>query len=183
MYELDVGAKYVDLAGVGYHNDYDMLEVGNGKLTDEEERSHFAIWCLASSPLLAGNNLTAATPATIAILTAPGPISVNQDALALQGRLCGNGTDSAGGVWQVWAKPLADGATAALLLNRNTSAPVKVTIDFSACNVSHPHTDAEITDLWTSKSVDHAHSGSWSATISPHAHRFVKIMPSKILEL
>ena len=59
--------------------------------------------------------------------------------------------------------------TAALLLNRNTSAPVKVTIDFSACNVSHPHTDAEITDLWTSKSVDHAHSGSWSATISPHA--------------
>ena len=108
LYELDVGAKYVDLAGVGYHNDYDMLEVGNGKLTDEEERSHFAIWCLASSPLLAGNNLTAATPATIAILTAPGPISVNQDALALQGRLCGNSSDSAGGVWQVWAKPLAD---------------------------------------------------------------------------
>ena len=38
----------------------------------------------------------------------PGPISVNHDALALQGRLCGNSTDSAGGVWQVWAKPLAD---------------------------------------------------------------------------
>ena len=39
-----------------------------------------------SSPLLAGNNLTAATPELIKILTAKGPLSVNQDPLALQVR-------------------------------------------------------------------------------------------------
>ena len=38
-----------------------MLEVGNGKLTQQEEEAHMAIWCLMSSPLLAGNNLTATT--------------------------------------------------------------------------------------------------------------------------
>ena len=62
--------------------------MGNGNLTPEEERTHFAIWSIMSSPLLAGNNLTAATPELIKILTAKGPLSVNQDSLALQARLC-----------------------------------------------------------------------------------------------
>ena len=101
LYELDVGSAFAHLAGPGYHNDFDMLEVGNGKLTEPEEEAHMAIWCLMSSPLLAGNNLTAASAGTIKILTAPGPISVNQDPLALQGRLCATGTDGAGGLWQV----------------------------------------------------------------------------------
>ena len=51
-----------------------MLEIGNGALTQQEEEAHMAIWCLLSSPLLAGNNLTAASPAVIKILTAPGPL-------------------------------------------------------------------------------------------------------------
>jgi alpha-galactosidase len=177
LYELDVGAKYADLAGPGYHNDFDMLEVGNGKLlTVEEEKAHFAIWCLASSPLLAGNNLTAATPETIKILTAGGPISVNQDPLALQGKLCGSGTDAAGGVWQAWAKPLAGGSTAALVINRNASGPVEATVDFAACNVSSPHGDSKVSDLWSGASLGN-HAGSWSTDVTPHTHRFVKIVP------
>ena len=54
----------------------------------------------------------------------------NQDELALQGQLCGGGTDGAGGVWQAWANPLAGGATAALLLSRNASVAVNTTVDF-----------------------------------------------------
>jgi len=182
LYELDVGARYADLAAPGYHNDFDMLEVGNGKLTEEEEKAHFAIWCLASSPLLAGNNLTAATPETIKILTAAGPISVNQDPLALQGKLCGTGLDAASGVWQAWAKPLAGGGTAALLINRNASGPINATIDFAACNVSNSHGDAEISDLWSGASLG-SHANSWSADIAPHAHRFVKIVPHTFMNL
>ena len=30
----------------GHFNDADMLEIGNGDLTIEEQRSHFALWCL-----------------------------------------------------------------------------------------------------------------------------------------
>jgi alpha-galactosidase len=33
-----------DFAGPGGFNDPDMLEVGNGKMTDTEYRSHFALW-------------------------------------------------------------------------------------------------------------------------------------------
>jgi alpha-galactosidase len=36
------------------HSDYDMLEVGNGNLTIEENRSHFALWAALKSPLIIG---------------------------------------------------------------------------------------------------------------------------------
>lgn len=42
----------------GKFNDMDMLEIGRG-LSDAEERSHFGIWCIQSSPLLIGCDLTA----------------------------------------------------------------------------------------------------------------------------
>jgi alpha-galactosidase len=37
-----------------------MLEVGNtvgGKLTIEEEKTHFALWAIAKAPLIIGANL------------------------------------------------------------------------------------------------------------------------------
>lgn len=175
LYELDVGAKYADMAGPGFHNDLDMLEVGNGNLTPEEERTHFAIWSIMSSPLLAGNNLTAATPELIKILTAKGPLSVNQDSLALQARLCSNGTDAAGGLWEVYAKSLAHGATAALLLSRNASAAVNITLSFAACNVSAKAT--VITDLWSGEVLGGSSHMGWSAVVQPHSHRLVRIAP------
>jgi hypothetical protein len=39
-----------------------MLEIGNGNLQIHEEKSHMAMWCMMASPLLAGNNLSAASP-------------------------------------------------------------------------------------------------------------------------
>ena len=150
------------------------LEIGNGKLTPQEEQAHMAIWSLMSSPLLAGNNLSSASPDIIKVLTAAGPIGVNQDPLALQGQLCGHGTDGAGGVWQAWAKPLAGGATAALLLNRNASAVAAATVDFAACNVSKAAT--AVVDLWSGKALG-SHATSWSAELAPHTHRLVKIAP------
>ena len=57
-----------------------------------------------SSPLLAGNNLTSASKDLVSVLTSPGPLSVNQDALGLQGTMCSNGTDGKGGcVWRTRA--------------------------------------------------------------------------------
>jgi alpha-galactosidase len=39
------------------HNDADMLEVGNGDLTLQETRSHFAFWAAMKSPLIIGTDL------------------------------------------------------------------------------------------------------------------------------
>lgn len=79
--------KYLSAyAGAGKYNDMDMLEIGRG-LTAAEERTHFGMWCALSSPLLVGCDLTAVPPASLALLTNPELIAVNQDSLSLQAAL------------------------------------------------------------------------------------------------
>ena len=63
----------------GAWNDPDMLEVGNGGLNAEEERTHFALWAVSKAPLIIGCDLTALTNTSIAILTNKELIAVNQD--------------------------------------------------------------------------------------------------------
>ena len=64
----------------------DMLECGNGGLTDGECRVHFGLWSLMKSPLILGTNLTRLTPSQLAIVGNAAVIAVNQDALGVQGR-------------------------------------------------------------------------------------------------
>ena len=55
-------------SGPNAWNDPDMLEVGNGHLSDTEYRAHFALWALLNAPLIAGNDLRSMNAATKTIL-------------------------------------------------------------------------------------------------------------------
>lgn len=70
-------------AGDGHYNDMDMLEVGRG-LKPEEDETHFGMWCIMSSPLLIGCDLTTISDSVLNLLTNPELISLNQDPLGLQ---------------------------------------------------------------------------------------------------
>jgi alpha-galactosidase len=61
------------------HSDWDMLEVGNGALTIEENRSHFAMWCALKSPLIIGTPLDSIKKPILEILTNKELIDFNQD--------------------------------------------------------------------------------------------------------
>jgi hypothetical protein len=61
----------------------DMLEVGRG-MSQEEDHTHFAVWCMMSSPLLIGCDLTNLKPETWNLLTDSQLIAINQDPLGLQ---------------------------------------------------------------------------------------------------
>jgi len=71
-------------AGPGGWNDPDMLEIGNGGLSDAEERSHFALWAFAKSPLIIGCDLTSVKSSSLNILKNKNLIAINQDPLGLQ---------------------------------------------------------------------------------------------------
>ncbi len=73
-------------AGGGSYNDMDMLEIGRG-LTEEEERTHFAVWCILSSPLLIGCDLTQIPASSLALLKNRDLIALNQDPLGLQAQV------------------------------------------------------------------------------------------------
>lgn len=57
MVIYNVNLKLYRYAGPGHWNDPDMLEVGNGKLTFEENKSHFSLWCMMAAPLILGNDI------------------------------------------------------------------------------------------------------------------------------
>jgi len=75
------------VAGSGAWNDADILEVGNAGLSDAEERSHFALWCLVKSPLLIGADLANVSQRSLDLLKNPELIAISQDELAEQGCL------------------------------------------------------------------------------------------------
>ena len=63
----------------GHFNDPDMLEIGNGGMTDDEYRLQMSLWSLLSAPLLAGNDLRIMTDEIKSILMNAEVIAVNQD--------------------------------------------------------------------------------------------------------
>jgi alpha-galactosidase len=99
-------------AGPGHWNDPDMLEVGNGKLTPDENRTHMGMWAMLAAPLLAGNNLSQLSPDINAILTNREIISIDQDPL-------GKEADRiyAEGPIEIWSRPLADGSKVLAIFN------------------------------------------------------------------
>ena len=89
---LDQQVGLQSYAGPGHWNDPDMLEVGNGGMTDTEYRSHFSLWAILAAPLIAGNDLRTMTPEIHDILTNKEVIAVDQDPLGREGeRVTKNG--------------------------------------------------------------------------------------------
>ena len=67
----------------GHYNDMDMLEVGRS-MSQEEDKTHFGMWCIMASPLLIGCDLSNIKPLTLALLKNTELIALNQDPLCLQ---------------------------------------------------------------------------------------------------
>lgn len=69
----------VSKAAPGGWNDLDMLEVGNGAMTDAEYVAHFSLWAAVKSPLIMGNDIRKIPPTDLAILSNAAVIAINQD--------------------------------------------------------------------------------------------------------
>jgi alpha-galactosidase len=157
---IDQDAALSRYAGPGHWNDPDMLEVGNGGLTTNENTSHFSMWAMLAAPLLAGSDLRSITPAVKTILTNTEVIAVDQDPLGAQGTLAA--TPQSG--LQVWSKPLSGGNVRAVaLFNRNGSA-ASITVNFTQIGLSNAA--ASVRDLWQHADLG-MHAGSYTATSVP----------------
>ncbi len=166
---LDLQDGLESYAGPGHWNDPDMLEVGNGGMTTTEYRSHFSLWCLLASPLMAGNDLRSMSPEIKEILTNKEVIAINQDPLGMQGRRV-----KRSGEQEVWSRQLADGSRAVVLFNRGAQ---EKEISVSWTDLGYPpHLSANVRDLWAHKDLGKL-SGSFSATAPSHGVVMVTIKP------
>ena len=134
-------------AGPGHWNDPDMLEVGNGKLTLAENRTHFSWWAMLAAPLLAGNDLPNMKPEIKAILTNKDVVAIDQDSLGKQGTRA-----YSDGEVEVWTRELQGGAKAVAVINvgsdRYSTHPFH--LNLARAGLNGPATGK---DLWTGKEV------------------------------
>jgi alpha-galactosidase len=140
--------KYV---GPGHWNDPDMLVVGKvgwgpslhpSHLKPNEQILHITMWCLLSSPLLIGCDMSQMDPFTIALLSNDEALAINQDSLGKPaGRVALDDTK------EVWARKLADGTLAVGLINAGTET-TKVTASWKDLGLKG---EQPVRDLWLHK--------------------------------
>jgi len=159
---IDFAAPVGSKAGPGHWNDLDLLEVGNGGMTNDEYVTHFSMGALLKSPLILGNDLTNMTNETLSIITNDAIIGVNQDSNGSPvNRMWKRTVD--GGDLSLWAGSLANNTFVFALLN---TAPTQQTVDVDFSDVffdqgtqyqTQPYT---VYDLWQKDD-----SGNWGKSL------------------
>ncbi len=119
-------------AGSGYWNDPDMIITGDHGLNHEEQKSHFALWCVMSAPLILGNDPRNMTPPEKEIVLNADCIAIDQDPTEQGRRL------KVDGDMEIWAKKMGHGRVAVLLLNRSGEKTVPLTLDGTDLGLSGP---------------------------------------------
>ena len=166
---LDEQVGLESYAGPGHWNDPDMLEVGNGGMTDVEYRSHFSLWAMLAAPLMAGNDLRNMPASTHDLLTNKEVIAIDQDPLGKQGTRVRKDGDL-----EVWAKQLQDGSRAVVLFNRGESAQ-QIAANWE--DLGYPaHVAAAVRDLWQHRDAGKV-TGKFSASVPAHGVIMVTVKP------
>lgn len=168
-------------SGVGNWNDPDMLEVGNGKLTDDENRAHFSLWCMLCAPLILGNDLrkfirpdgTVDTEnKVLKIVSNKDAIAINQDARGIQCRRV-----KTNGLTDVLVKPLENRELAVCLLNKG---PKEMSVSFNIKDIIKESfvdlpdaSEYEVYDIWEDEEFEI--KASHTAKLAPHSVKFYRI--------
>jgi hypothetical protein len=152
-------------AGPGQWNDADMLQVGN--LPDiKEDKVHFSLWSILTSPLMAGNDPRSMSDAVRNILIAPEVIAVNQDPRGFQGYKVYEKDGQ-----QIYNKPLSDGTTAVLLLNKGVKAS-DVSVTWEQIGLKGSQT---VRDLWEKKDLGMFKDSFTAKNLSRHEHLLIRV--------
>ena len=146
-------------AAPGHWNDPDMLEIGNGGMSNDEYKTHMTLWSMLAAPLLAGNDLRNMSPSILSTLTNREVIAVDQDPDGKQGHRVTKSDDQ-----EVWVKPLAGGDQAVALFNRGAQAS-PVTAKWR--DLGFKAAPKKARDLWTHSEVK-LEGAEYSASVPAH---------------
>ena len=159
MEQIDNIKSLAKYNGPGHVNDLDMMQIGNG-MSYEEDKSHFSMWCMMSTPLMLGMDLNSISKETLAIVSNKELIALDQDPACIQATVA----KTYGNV-EAWTKDLGaagSGTKAIAFLNRGTSQAT-VTVRFADLGLEGV---SSVRDLWshTDISVD----GTYKVTVPAH---------------
>ena len=158
----------------GHYNDMDMLEVGRG-LTDEEDKTHFGMWCIMSSPLLIGCDMNDIKGNALDLMQNKELIALNQNTLGLQAYVVKR--DNGG---YVLVKDVDEkyGKNRAVAFYNPTDAALSMSIDFSQLDLAG---EVAVRDLFAKKDMG-VYEGSYSVTVPAHGTRIYRLEAQERLE-
>ncbi len=159
LYQIDSIKSLAKYNGPGHVNDLDMMQVGNG-MTYEEDKSHFSMWCMMSTPLMLGMDLNSISEETLSIISNAELIAIDQDPACIQATVA-----KTYGSVEAWTKDLGfagSGKKAIALLNRS-NAPATVTVTFEELGLADV---TAVRDLWAHQDI--SADGVYTVTIPAH---------------
>ncbi|XP_068640209.1 alpha-galactosidase 1-like [Aristolochia californica] len=160
----DMNEVYAELARPGGWNDPDMLEVGNGGMTNDEYITHFSLWAISKAPLLIGCDVRNATKETMKIIGNKEVVAVNQDPLGVQAKKVRMEGDL-----EIWAGPLSNYRTVVLLVNRSPRYS-EITANWDDIGLPE-NTVVKARDLWRHKTLEQTFKGHLTASMKSHSSR------------
>ncbi len=178
---IDLQLPVRKYSGPDHWNDPDMLEVGNGGLSENENRAHFSMWCMLSAPLMAGNDIRDMDKSTFEILTNRELIAIDQDSLGISALKFVDYGDK-----EVWIKPLVNDEFAYCFLNRGND-PWKINFPLKQSWLADPDFDwkryqisgnYQVRDLWKHEIIGKSEM-NYKAVIPAHDVVVLRLINSK----
>ena len=181
VYQIDNIRSLARYTSPGHVNDLDMMQVGNG-LNHEEEKSHFAMWCMMSTPLMIGCDLTMIPESTLEILKNEELIAINQDPAFLQAYVAKEiKNDDGVVVGEVWIKNLGCEQScekAVAFFNRSEES---VNFKVSLADVGLDGEVISVRDLWEHSDIS---SGEMmEVTVEKHCTKVYRVKASKCIPI
>lgn len=161
-------ASWAPYAGPGGWNDYDSLDVANGRLdglTDDEKRSYVTLWAIAASHFVIGSDLTKLDDYGVSLLTNDEIIGADQSGVAGL-RLSSTPTS------QVFYQKLPDGSYNVALFNTGSSTQ-NVSVNWEDLGI---HGSALVHDMWSHQDLGSKDNG-FTARLAKHACRMIHVVP------
>lgn len=151
----------------GCYNDMDMLEVGRS-MSEEEDKTHFGMWCIMSSPLLIGCNMATIKERPLALLKNQELIALNQDPLGLQAYVVQHVGET-----YVLVKDILTlhGNTRAVALYNPSDRDEEMCLSFSEVDLGGK---VKVRDLFEHQDLGEK-EGYMSVVVPPHATRIYKL--------
>ena len=158
----------------GHYNDMDMLEVGRG-LTEEEDKTHFGMWCMMSSPLLIGCDMNDIKGNALALMQNKELIALDQDPLGLQAYVVKRQN---GGYVLVKDVEEKYSTKRAIAFYNPTDAAISMSINFSEVDLGGK---VKVRDLFE-KADKGTYEGSYQVNVPAHGTRIYKLEAAQRLE-
>ena len=153
----------------------DMLEIGRG-LSEAEERTHFGMWCIQSSPLLIGCDMTGIPASSLQLIKNRELIAVNQDPLALQARI----VKVENGVY-LYVKDVEtlNGTTRAIAIYNPTESTRIFNLQMSDIDLDGT---VQIRDLFTGEDLQTVTGGTIKITVGRHDTKIFRLKAERRME-